>query len=311
MSLLINVLLVVTSFPVMPRPARAQNRGASEDVEAKSRTRDTFKRADWRSLPPSQLKQLVSTSALTYGLEPRADRLRALEDLYVEFVKRVSLEERVDVSVSVALKVEKGLSGADAMMPFLSYDPALAVVSSSALDMAVLVRTSDRDDLLAGPKQVCAVAKTLPSDQRRGQIVAGVFLLGDRRLMPVVRDCFQALGTAGRKELSIAWSGFAYRAVIEFFLDWLEAARVREDEFGSVAGTLARLAIQARPREVLDIERQLPVSGKRDAGDVRIVQRWTIDEYGQIIAPRLRALAQREREPKIMPLVMDAWGVKE
>jgi hypothetical protein len=42
-----------------------------------------------------------------------------------------------------------------------------------------------------------------------------------------------------------------------------------------------------------------------------VIQCWTIPEYGRIIAPRLQALARREREPKVIPLVLDAWGVTE
>jgi hypothetical protein len=36
---------------------------------------------------------------------------------------------------------------------------------------------------------------------------------------------------------------------------------------------------------------------------------WTFDEYGKLIAPRLRALGGREREPKVLPVVMAAWGI--
>jgi hypothetical protein len=63
------------------------------------------------------------------------------QDLYRDFVKRVPLQERAATATSVAIRVEKGLSGADALMPFLYYDPAFAVVSSSALHMAGQTRS--------------------------------------------------------------------------------------------------------------------------------------------------------------------------
>ena len=93
-------------------------------------------------------------------------------------------------------------------------------------------------------------------------------------------------------------------------VDWLDEVVEREDEFASVAGALARLAIQAQPRVVLDVRRKFPASDAADGAAVKVLQKWKIREYGQIIAPRLRALAKREREPKLTPLVMEAWGIE-
>lgn len=273
-------------------------------------TTEAFQRTDWRTLPPGQLRQLVAILALAYGLEPpKENEVRDLVDVYHEFVRRVPPRERAETVVAVARRVQHGLGSAEALLPFIHHDPAAAVVSTSALHLATLVPLRD-DDLLTGPRYVCGLAETVTDDGKRGQIVAGLLLLGDRRLTPVVRACSRTLGPAGRRELSSLWSGFAYRSHVDFLLEWLEDPGAREGEFGIVAGTLARVALHAQPREVLDVERRFPAGATPDGPNVRVLRRWSIRDYGQAIGSRLRALAQREREPKVVPLVMEAWGVE-
>jgi hypothetical protein len=110
--------------------------------------------------------------------------------------------------------------------------------------------------------------------------------------------------------LSTAWSGFAYKAVVDFFVEWLERSLDREGEFGSVAGTLARLALKAERGIVVDVERKFPANAPDGREPARILRQWTVAEYGLEIIPRLRALAQRERAPKIIPQVIQAWSAR-
>lgn len=283
---------------------------AMSDAQATDPTvRKSFERADWRRLPAEQLKELIVASSLTYGLQPTPIQLQSRADLYQHFVARVPLEERVETADVVSRKIEKGLSAVQSLEPFIYYDPAFAVVSSATLNLAVLMPLR-QDDQMTGPKYVCQLMRSVRNDQTRGQMLAGLLILGDRRVTPIVRQCFKVLGPAGRQELAVAWSGFAYKSVVDFMLDWLDEAVEREDEFGSVAGTLARLAIQAQPRAVLDVRRKFPASAATDGAAVEVLQKWQIREYGQMIAPRLRALAKREREPKVIPVVMVAWGIE-
>jgi len=266
-------------------------------------------RTNWRNLPAEQLTELIITSALAYGLAPSAKLLQSNGELYAHFVKRITLNERVETVVLVGRKIEKELSAARSLEPFIYYDSAFAVVSSATLKLAVLMPL-ERGDEMTGPRHVCQIMRSVRSDETRGQILAGLLVLGDQRVMPIVRECFHLLGLAGRKQLAAAWTGFAYKSTVDFLVDWLEDSLGREDEFGSVAGTLGRLAIQARPRRVLDLRRRFPANAGPEDQAIVVTHAWGIREYGQIIAPRLRAVAKLEREPRVVPLVMDAWGIE-
>jgi hypothetical protein len=95
--------------------------------------------------------------------------------------------------------------------------------------------------------------------------------------------------------------------VIDFYLDWLEDAD--EESFGGVAGTLGRMALSPAVPKVLDVERKFPANAPDGRPPVKIINEWTIEEYGRIIEPRLRDLARRESEPRVMPAVLEAWGL--
>jgi hypothetical protein len=271
--------------------------------------RKALERSNWRNLQPEQLKALVITSSLTYGLEPSPEQLQSRAELHQHFVKEIPLNERLETLELVTHKVEKGVSAARSLEPFIYHDPAYSVVASAALKIAVLMPLRHSDEM-TGPKYVCQLIGSVKADQVRGQMLSGLLLIGDQRVMPTVRECFRLLGPAGRRELARSWSGFAHKAVVDFLVDWLDDTVERGAEFGSVAGTLGRLAIQAQPRSVLDVRRRFPANEGPDQEAIEVVRAWSIREYGQIIAPRLRALAQRERAPKVIPVVMDAWGIE-
>lgn len=110
----------------------------------------------------------------------------------------------------------------------------------------------------------------------------------------------------GARDLRISDGG-----AVEFMLRWLESLDDvgDEGEFGTVAGALARMPHDAMDGKVRDVVRAFPVNDP-DAGEaVRVVQEWTIPEFGQVIEPRLRAIREREHEPRLLDGVMQHWGI--
>src|SRR5207253_5556380 len=104
----------------------------------------------------------------------------------------------------------------------------------------------------------------------------------------------------------------AYASMVDFLLDRLGKER-DEGLFGSLAVALYRLPEETengpRPGYVVDIERRFPSSLGDDEPGVKVLDAWTVEEYGARIAPQLRRLAREESEPKVLPLVMAAWGI--
>lgn len=96
---------------------------------------------------------------------------------------------------------------------------------------------------------------------------------------------------------------------VEFLLDWLEALVETGDDstFGAVAAGLYTIAQRGGPVE--DAERVFPVWSTDDEHSIYLAE-WSIEEFGRRIEPRLRDIAQREHDLKIIPLVMQQWGLE-
>jgi hypothetical protein len=101
-----------------------------------------------------------------------------------------------------------------------------------------------------------------------------------------------------------------YASTIEFLLDWLEKTNDERD-YGSIAAALVLLTVRPkRSPYVLDIERKFPAYGEEEGPPVRVLHQWTIEEYGKIIVSRLKAIAAAETGEKVMPKVLEAWGIE-
>jgi hypothetical protein len=109
--------------------------------------------------------------------------------------------------------------------------------------------------------------------------------------------------------VSFTRSGTLYAASISFWLDFLEELDGDEADsrFGAAASALYRAPTEAPDRKVIDIRRDFPL--QYSARPIELLKAWTLEDYAAIIAPRLRAIEAREPEPKVMPKVLDAWGI--
>jgi hypothetical protein len=165
-------------------------------------------------------------------------------------------------------------------------------------------------DPLTGPKDVLGFLEGSDTDNTRVGILQGVLLIGDRRVLPLLDRCWEGLGREGRRCLAHSWSGFVYASTIEFLLDWLERTD-NEADYGSISAALLLCTVRQKNSPfVLDVERKFPANGFGDGPPLRFLKQWTFEEYGKIIAPRLRAIGEAETGEKVIPKVLEAWGIR-
>ena len=106
-----------------------------------------------------------------------------------------------------------------------------------------------------------------------------------------------------------------FAGAVECVLRWLEDPD--EMELGAPAGFLHGLPrLPGSGREVLEVEWDLPADNtlgpdghSRRRESYRVLRRWTVEEFGRLIEPRLRAVSAREGDPEPFRLVMQAWGI--
>ena len=142
-----------------------------------------------------------------------------------------------------------------------------------------------------------------------------LLMMGDRRL-PDLLDGWRR-DQSGTAKIA-AWQfvpDAIFAGAVECVLRWLEDPD--EMELGAPAGFLHGLPrLPGTGREVLEVEWDLPADNtlgpdghSRRRGSYRVLRRWTVEEFGRLIEPRLRAVSAREGDPEPFRLVMQAWGI--
>lgn len=261
----------------------------------------------WDTLDADTLAALVQIVCAVYGSAPDPGKLAGVAALYRTFQERASPDVRKATEPSIVGVILHGHSTAAALLPFLAFDDDVGVISSAALDFAVLHDVSEGEDPFIGPRSLLEMATPesgLPEPTRAG-ILTGLAVLGDRRLLLLLDRCWEWLGPEGRQTLTRATSGFASAGLIDFFISWLEQTDDERD-FGGILGTLCRLPSIADGGVVRDIERAFPATSSPTP--IRLLRTWTFSEYYQEVRPRLDRVAHRESEPKYTPYVARYWG---
>ncbi len=250
----------------------------------------------------------IVEACLGFGWETRGGAEEIFAGRYEEFVRTAGLDRRVRTVIRVAEAAEAGEGSALSLLPFILADPARQVIHTAALEATLLVPMADGDPL-TGPRTLLAFADTFSAGHARAGILGGLLLLGDRRILPLIREERWRLAPAGRSMLMEAWSGYALAAQIDFLVDWLEDAP--EYDFGGIVAALAAIPERASHSAVIDVERRFPRRcGDDDGPPLIITARWSIEEYAAILAPRLLDLHRRETPPRTLQLALDAWGIR-
>ncbi len=261
----------------------------------------------WEHLTPQQLLAVAFLCLTHDGTTQDPIEMQLLERLYGLLLARVDAAQRLGLEQRIRTFVMQGHSSAFALVPFVLGDIDHRVVSSATIDIAMLMHRTN-DDPLTGPKfLVDLVEHEDTDDQRKLGILAGLILLGDERILPLVRGRWRALASPEhRRRLAAATSGYVSTLLIEFLVDWLEEA-TEESDIGAIAGSLARMPELAKGGRVVEVRRCFPCFNAGVEGPIQISRHWSFGEYAQVIRPRLEPLIARESEPKVIPYILDAW----
>lgn len=290
--------------------AHGEARGAGEDDgylrQLTELGRDP---ARWQSLDADALLLIAFQQCLYFGATQDADAAATLGGLYPHLIERVPVEHRVGLLDRVTEAIEEDSASVLALLPFVQHETAPSVVATATVSFASLMPL-EREDPMTGPRTVVRMLEHADDEGTRLGLLAGLLQLGDRRTRDLLLEGWRHLPPDGREQLAALRfsTGFVFASVAEFWIDCLEDADATT--FGAIARALGRLAIEADPPRVLDLERKFPANAPDERDEIAIVNDWTLAEYADRITPRLRDLARRENAPHVLPETMAQWGIE-
>jgi hypothetical protein len=277
----------------------------------------------WSGLEPDLLRHLLFYQCLSYGVNPDDDEVPRLMGLARVAAERMRPAVRRQVVAQIARAVERlhrehdtreGAGCTNGLLPFLVEDPDPSVVSAAAFEMATLLPLED-DDPLSGPKYVESLIDQLTHDDVRAGLIAGLLLLGDGRVEPLVEGAWRRLGEEGRQTLALLIQGFhgVHSGTVRFLLDWLEddAANQGTPSFGLVAAAMAQAGAHAAEHGIVEVVRAFPVIGAPEGEPFRIVREWSLEEFLPLVSSRLLRLASVDHPSEAVLSVLRNWGLEK
>jgi hypothetical protein len=265
----------------------------------------------WESLDEGALQMVAFLRLTRYGSAQNVGDQPALQRLYSVLLKRLSADGRLQLEQSVCQYAMEGKTGVLALVPFLFAETDLNVISTAALDYAMLMPRVNGDPL-SGPKfLISRYDQAAGNDALRLGILTGLILLGDERLLPLVNGRWKDFKSSeDRRRLAAAKSGFVSTLLIEFLMDWLENT-TDESDVGAIAGAMARMPLDAQVEFVVRQRRCFPASDAEPGKVIECLEKWSFADYAEVIRPRLDPLIATEAPPKVIPAILEGWQYAE
>lgn len=271
--------------------------------------------AEWAGLNLDETEFVLEETLKCYGATFDAHMIRELFKFYRRYLGMASVARRQQLLTRMTTFISEGhQSRYVALLCFISADTDGQITSGAALDLA-MVTPQDKGDPLTGPKYVafhgCGGARAKlgkPGSDDEGDVAAGLFLLGDMRLLPLLEEVWERLTPGGRHRMIRRHSNLVSALAVEFLLRRLEADNAEEyhGELGAALHNLPEIAARMPAAYVMDIRRNFGLPPGKDP--MELLGRETLAEAFARIRPRLQALIDRESEPKVLPNVLATWA---
>jgi hypothetical protein len=262
----------------------------------------------WAALDEDSLLLIAFQQCLYFAHTRDPEAADALAELYPHVASRVGTPERMELLDRVTAAVEEGETPVLALLPFLQHEPDPGAVALAGVAFATLAPL-DRGDEMSGPRAIVRMAELAEDDGTRTGLLGSLLQLGDRRVLPLVREGWRALPPAARVLLAglRSPSSLAYASVVEF---WLEALDDDDDTVADAAAdALARVPAEADPPRVLDVRRKFPANAPDERDEIEITADETLAQHAARIEPRLHELLRRGGAAGRLARVRAAWGL--
>lgn len=272
--------------------------------------------AEWVGLNVDETEYVLEEALKCYGSVADASQIRTLFAFYRRYLGMADVARRQALLTRITDFVSEGRQNRYlALLCFLNADTDGQIISGAALDIS-MVMPMDAGDPLTGPKHVathgCGGLRAKmggPRSDDEGHAAAGLLLLGDMRLLPMLEEIWERLSPTARVRMVQRRSNLASALAVEFLLRRLEADKDEEyhGELGAFLFNLPEIASNQPINALLDIRRNFGLPAGQEP--MELAGKESMEEAFTRIGPRLKALVDRETEPKVLASAYAAWAM--
>lgn len=272
--------------------------------------------SEWAGLNLAETEFVLEEALKCYGSIADGSQIRPLFAFYRRYLGMAEVSRRQALLTRITEFVSDGRQNRYlALLCFQSADTDGQIISGASLDLA-MVMPCEGGDALTGPKHVATHACGLlrakrggPKSDDEGHAAAGLLLLGDKRLLPLLEEIWVHLSPEGRRRMVQRRSNLVSTLMVEFLLRRLEADKEEEyfGELGAALHNLPAIAAQQPINAVLDIRRNFGLPPGKEP--MELLSHEDIPTAFARFRPRLQALIDRESGPiKVLNATMSVWA---
>lgn len=270
---------------------------------------------EWNGLNLAETEFVLEETLKCYGSTFDGEMIRSLFKYYHRYLGMSDVDRRQRLlSRMTEFIIDGHRERYVALLCFISVDTSDQIISGAALDLAMIIPYEAKDPL-AGPKYVaehrCGGVRLklgTSASVEEGDAAAGLLLLGDMRLMPLLEEIWERLSPEARRRMIKRRNNLASLLNVEFLLRRLEADKDEEyfGELGAALNNLPGIAAGQPINSILDIRRNFGLP--KGMEPMELIGQESMAEAFTRIRPRLEALIKRESEPKVLPAVLAVWA---
>jgi len=272
--------------------------------------------AEWSGLNLAETEFVLEETLKCYGSTFDGAMILELFKFYRRYLGMADVGRRQQLLTRMTEFLSNGQQHRSiALLCFISADTDGQITSGAALDLA-MVMPADKGDPLTGPKFAafhgCGGVRAKlgkPGSDDEGDVAAGLLLLGDIRLLPLLEEIWGRLTPEGRRRMVRRRSNLVSALMIEFLLRRLEADKEEEyfGELGAALHNLPALAAKQPINAVLDIRRNFGLPAGKEP--MELLGHEDIPTAFARFRPRLQALIDRESGPiKVLNATISVWA---
>lgn len=253
----------------------------------------------------------IVSEMIRYGIYNDIETLNRIASLYQnEFIDLPEMEKRgVYEFVTHAVR-QIGGAASGALTPFMMLERSTGIVSTATIDYVSMGSLID-DDPMSRPRDAFELVKNgVPENP--AAVIGGLLALGDLRVCELLRPLRSELNDDDIAIIGKCHSGFVARSTVTFYIEWLEALVAGRDvesetQFGIVASGLYNLIHGNQFPFIANGLRPFPAPVD---GNWPEFQREDIRQFACSVSSRLLRIERQEGVPRIMPVVIRAFGLK-
>ena len=268
----------------------------------------------WRQLDEQALAGLLYQGISLYGKTNWERLAQIIAPLYLYAMEHIPVETRSELQGAIRQRMEANDISANALLPFIFLEMDKAVVSTAALDFA-MVPAPPEDDAIGWPKRLISDLEA-GMGSNKGALFGGLVTLGDRRVNELLSDVKWLISDSEIGTAIKCFSGMPTVAAFEFWLEWAEelvgAGLENTGLFGQVSSGLLLLIRSAKTDTFSEITRNFGYLHLEDgtAQPLTVHGEYSKAELAERYANRMYALEAAESPPKLTSDVIRQLGLE-